>query len=259
MKLISLNTWGGREFNSLVKFIKQHQKNTDIFCFQEVFSTTSNVKLNYERKMNLFEDLSKVLTNYQGYFSPSLQNYAIFSRSEVYKTDFDLEFGLSIFVNKNISVNSFGDFFVYGKRNIFNPNDLNTIPRNVQYLTFTKSDKKFTICNLHGIWLKEGKQDTPARLKQSKQINEFLDKHDGEKILCGDFNLGLNTKSIKILEKNMKNLIKEYAVSTTRNKLFPGHEKFADYTFVTRDIKVKSFEVPDIEISDHLPMILEFS
>jgi hypothetical protein len=28
--------------------------------------------------------------------------------------------------------------------------------------------------------------------------------------------------------------------------------------FVSPEIKVKSFKVPDVEISDHLPMILDF-
>ena len=35
--------------------------------------------------------------------------------------------------------------------------------------------------------------------------------------------------------------------------------EFADYTFVTSGIKVESFEVPDVPISDHLPMILKFN
>jgi endonuclease/exonuclease/phosphatase family metal-dependent hydrolase len=41
-------------------------------------------------------------------------------------------------------------------------------------------------------------------------------------------------------------------------KPFYGKQPFADYIFITPDIKVKNFEVPDLEISDHLPMILDF-
>lgn len=259
MKLISLNTWCGKIYQPLMNFIKDNSHTTDIFCFQEVFSTTANVKIKYERRMNLHYELSKILANHQGYFSSSIQNYVIFSSVNVYKTDFNLEFGLSIFVNKKIVVDSWGDFFVYGGKDTFNPNDLNTIPKTAQYTTFAHSGKKFTICNLHGIWLKDGKNDAPSRIEQSRIINEFLKKQDGEKILCGDLNLDINTKSIKTLEENLRNLIKEYAVQTTRNKLFPGNEKFADYIFVSNGIKVINFQVPNIEISDHLPMVLEFS
>lgn len=258
VKLISLNTWGGKIYKPLINFVKENSSSTDIFCFQEIFNTTSNVKIRHERRMNLHDELSKILTNHQGYFSASLQNYIIFSRTENFKTDFNLGFGLSIFVKKDLKVDSNGDFFVYGDQDTFKPNDLNTLPRNVQYLTFTKG-KKFTILNIHGIWLKGGKNDSPSRLEQSMKINEFLNKQKGEKILCGDFNLNMDTKSVKILEKDLINLIKEYNIQTTRNKLFPGNEKFADYTFVSKGIKVSNFAVPNIEISDHLPMILEFS
>ena len=63
-----------------------------------------------------------------------------------------------------------------------------------------------------------------------------------------------------ILEQEFKNLIKEYKVPTTRSKFYDRpNDKYADYTFVSSDVEVKSFEVPDLEVSDHLPMILEFS
>lgn len=259
MKLICLNTWGGKIYKPLINFIKENSKDTDIFCFQEIFNTTSKIKVREKRRVNLFNDLSKILTNHQGYFSSSIQNYIIYSRSKVIKADFNLSFGLAIFIKKEITVNSHGDFFVYGNRDQFDPNDLNTLPKNAQYLTFIKSDKKFTICNLHGIWLKEGKQDAPERLEQSRKIIKFLDGRNGEKILCGDFNLDIHTKSIKILEENLTNLIKKYKIKTTRNELFPGKEKFADYTFVSAGMNVFDFQVPSINISDHLPMILKFA
>ncbi|MCL5784026.1 MAG: endonuclease/exonuclease/phosphatase family protein, partial [Patescibacteria group bacterium] len=112
----------------------------------------------------------------------------------------------------------------------------------------------------HGIWLPppNSKSDTESRINQSQKINQFLKKLPREKILCGDFNLALNTQSVKILEEDMVNLIKKYQITATRNKFFPGEEKFADYTFVSNGINVKNFQVPDIEVSDHLPMILEF-
>lgn len=65
-----------------------------------------------------------------------------------------------------------------------------------------------------------------------------------------------------MLEKGMINLIKEYKIPTTRNKLAVRYDqiidKFADYIIVSSGVKVLDFQVPNIEISDHLPMILEF-
>ena len=39
----------------------------------------------------------------------------------------------------------------------------------------------------------------------------------------------------------------------------PDFQKFADYVFVSPDVNVESFSVPDIDISDHMPLVLEFS
>ncbi len=87
-------------------------------------------------------------------------------------------------------------------------------------------------------------------------------KFDGPKILCGDFNLNIDTESLAMLEKqgNLRNLIKDHKVSTTRSALYPKKSimPFADYMFVSPEIGVRSFEVPDEPASDHLPMILEF-
>ncbi len=53
----------------------------------------------------------------------------------------------------------------------------------------------------------------------------------------------------------------------TRNKIgwefFKDQEGFvkqyyADYCFATSEIDVKNFEVPYVEVSDHLPLILKF-
>ena len=84
----------------------------------------------------------------------------------------------------------------------------------------------------------------------------------------GDFNLMPDTKSINLFENSgYRNLIKEFDIKETRNRFAwdtfkndPDYvqQHFADYCFVSKDINVKSFEVPDIEVSDYLPLVLEF-
>ncbi|MBI2085779.1 endonuclease/exonuclease/phosphatase family protein [Candidatus Daviesbacteria bacterium] len=258
MKIISLNTWGGKIYHPLINFINKNAKDTDIFCFQEIFDTTSALTDVLGYRVNLFKEITKVLINYSGYFFPCIDNYLVGSFQKHF-TDFNLSSGLAIFVKKSLKITSSGDFFVYRKKNDHKLGDFNTMPKNAQYISLSAAGKQFVICNIHGLWSTEGKYDTPSRIQQSQKVEKFLDDQKGGKILCGDLNLALNTRSLKILEENMTNLIKKYNIPTTRNKHFPGMEKFADYTFVSPDVKVIDFQVPDIEISDHLPMILEFS
>ena len=258
MKLISLNTWGGKTFEPLINFIKQGSTNTDIFCFQEVFNTTSTTKKSYGYRTNLYSEIIKTLSNHNGYFVSSINNYLVGSFQNHF-TKYNLSSGLAIFVRNTYKINSSGNFFIFGKKNSYQLGDFNTMPKNAQYVIFENQGKKFVVCNVHGIWVKEGKRDTTSRIEQSKKIRDFLDLQKGMKILCGDFNLEANTKSIRILETNMINLIRKNNIQTTRSELYIGENKHADYIFVSKDINVADFQLPNITISDHLPMILEFS
>lgn len=268
MKLICLNAWGGKIYQPLMDFIQKESQDTDIFCFQEVFNTTTDITQRDGFRLNLYDEFSKILPKHQGYFALGVENY-IAGAFQPNFIDFNLSWGLAIFIHKKLQVTSQGDFFVFRTKDSFNPKDLNTLPRNMQYITLTSQNeqvlsrfaqnKKFIVCNLHGIWKKGEKVDDPSRINQSVQIRNFLNQYRGEaKILCGDFNLNIDTKSLKILEEDLINLIKKYKIPTTRSKLYTRGDKFADYTLVSGKTKVINFQVPDIAVSDHLPMILEF-
>jgi endonuclease/exonuclease/phosphatase family metal-dependent hydrolase len=87
-------------------------------------------------------------------------------------------------------------------------------------------------------------------------------------MVMGDFNLLPETESVRKIERaGYRNLISEFAITTTRGslvkKMHPeygvgpfGFQEYADYAFVTPGIRVGSFEVPDVPVSDHLPLIL---
>lgn len=136
--------------------------------------------------------------------------------------------------------------------------DNSTLPRNLQTIKICADDKDLTVYNYHGIWRPGDKKDNQDRLVTSEKIKRIMKNNTGEKILCGDFNLLPDTKSLTILEEGMRNLIKEFGIKSTRSELYTKEHKFADYTIVSDGIKVIDFKVPAISISDHLPMILEF-
>ena len=94
-------------------------------------------------------------------------------------------------------------------------------------------------------------------------IKEFALNEKSSVIICGDFNVLPNTQSIIMFEDSFVNLIKKYDISTTRSKISPwygtaGEIKFSDYAFVSPNMEITDFKVPDVEISDHLPLIMEF-
>ncbi len=261
MKLISLNTWGGKEFKPLMDFIQSQSPDTDIFCLQEIYNTKSNIGGYHNIRANLLNELMKILPDFQFFYSEEFKGYD----SCPDPADFNLTVGKAIFIKKHINISAQGELCIYGDKNEkVLKEDFSNIPITLQYIDFLLNGKLFTVCNFHGTSFPGSKLDTPLRLKQSAKILAFLKNKPGAKILTGDFNLLPQTESIRILEANYRNLIKEFNIERTRSDLSPYAErldfqKFADYTFVSKDIDTTDFKVPDLKISDHLPMILEFS
>ncbi|MBI3589596.1 MAG: hypothetical protein HY093_04275 [Candidatus Liptonbacteria bacterium] len=261
MKLISLNIWGGKKFGPLLEFIKSQASSTDIFCFQEVFRSSAGPEVSNGMKMNIFSDLVAALPDHDGYFAPIQEQYDLHE-----KINFPAASGETIFAKRSLPILSHGERFIYGSYNDVVVRDgLLDLPVAIQYINIEGKSNRLTIAHLHGIVWPGKKEDSPARLEQSQNIINFLSEQPGEKILCGDFNLLPNTESIQMIEKNgMKNLIKDFKISTTRSIIeaakYGGNlQHFADYCFVSPSLKIKNFTVPTLAISDHLPLILEFS
>lgn len=261
MKLISLNTWGGKVFDPLMDFIKTHSKDTDIFCFQEIYDTKSKVKNYHDIRANLLYELTKVLPDFKFFYSIEFSGYDSYPDL----ADFDLTVGKAIFVKNNINTSAQDELLIHGDRyEKVLKKDFSNLPIILQCIDLNINGKPLTVCNFHGISYPGSKLDTKIRLEQSAKILDFLKIKRGSIILTGDFNLLPQTESIKIFEQSFRNLIKEFNIERTRSDLSPyakgdDFQKFADYTFISKDIEVKNFEVPLLEISDHLPMILEFS
>ena len=60
-----------------------------------------------------------------------------------------------------------------------------------------------------------------------------------------------------MLEQHLRNLTREYAVTSTRSSHYSKNGKFADYIFTSADVRVLDFHVLEDEVSDHLPLLLE--
>jgi len=188
-------------------FLKEHSKEVDIFCLQEVFNTPMEEEIPSEARIKIFSEIGSALTSFTGFHAPITIGWDWSDK----KINLPVQFG-------------------------------------------------HTICNFHGHWKPHtNKEDLPERIEQSKKIVEFLKPEKSKKILCGDFNLAPHTQSIRILEDGMRNLVKEYGITSTRSHYYTKDGKFADYILVSPEVEVKDFKVlPDV-VSDHLPLYLEFA
>ncbi len=243
MKLVALNAWQGRLHEPLMAFFKNNQ-NIDIFCLQEIYHNAPKPLVEDKGdRLNLLSEIASLLPDHNSYFKPHVFDY----------------FGIAIFVNKKIKIAEEGDLFVFKERKDALQDFKVSHARNLQFITIETNKGKRTILNFHGLWNGQSKEDTEERIAQADNISKYVKTIDNPYVFCGDFNLLPENKSLKMIEDlGMRNLIKEYGISSTRSSHYKKPDKFADYTLVSDGIKVNEFKVLPDEISDHLAMYLDF-
>jgi endonuclease/exonuclease/phosphatase family metal-dependent hydrolase len=242
MKLITLNIWGGFVRHPLLKFIDAH-RDIDIFCFQEVYHNAQH-KISDDDKivsLNIFSEIHTLLPQHKAYFRPVVGH----------------GYGIGMLVKKEIAVLREGEMVIHN-----NPHYQGRGPthsRKLQWLECGINGKASAIVNVHGLWNGKGKGDCPERIAQSHAIRNFIQTIRVPKIVCGDFNLRPDTESLQIVEQGLSNWVKLSGVQSTRTRLYTKEERYADYVLTSPEIVVHHFEVMKHEVSDHAPLMLEFS
>lgn len=236
MRTVFLNCWYSKVGQPFWQFLEENSSLTDIFCFQEV-------------SPEMFSKMSVIFKEHKGFFE-----------SSGWFEYFKLESGQAIFVKENLKILSSGKVSVYKKTE----DDRGFL----MYMGLEKKGKVFNVGNIHGKWSPGNKLDSVIRTKQSQKIISFFKKKNLPNLVGGDFNLLPETESVKMFEREgYRNLIKDFKIGSTRNELTwlskkndPGFVKqyFSDYLFTSPEIKVMNFSVPNIQVSDHLPLILDF-
>ncbi len=225
MKVIFLNIWAGKMHENLSSFISEHN-DADVFCFQETHGESKEL-------------LRRLLPRHTPVFAEKKKN----NGSSIDN---------AIFVKNGHDIASSQTLL-----------SLEAEPGFVLYAGINAEGKTFHIWNVHGI-SRPGKLDNPARILQSQTILDHVHTKNGPKIIGGDFNVLPETQSIGMIKNaGYRELITEYKIPTTRNhfswELYPGNELYySDYVLTSPDVSVNSFTVPANEVSDHLPMIVEF-
>ncbi len=268
IKLLTLNVSVFDENNEkLTQFFKD--MSPDIICLQEV-----------TRKVDEWAFDSFITKGAIDKATPRLL-YSFFAPNVIFK-----EFKQNNFHGKKIFYHDFGGFIEFGNyikskfqiiegTSVFVQHHFSYLddstwmenhqgkePRMVQVADIKINPKqKLRLINYHGIWTRN-KQGTKRTKEACEQIVKLAAEVSHPSIICGDLNLFPNTESVKVLKDNFVSLVDEYNVTRTRpksNELSGEKRNVVDYIFVSREIKPISFKVIDSDVSDHLPLLLEFS
>lgn len=234
MKLVSLNLMHGEQEGPIKEFLTEHQ-DADIFCLQEA-----------EKESALPEFFSR----YQRFVA---------AKHVGTKANFDQ----ATFVHPRHQVSDVVELL----------QDEHECGLAIAMTITSPEGRVFRLLNLHGtaralvdgVFLEEDdKRDFPARLRQSEAVLEWARLTAAPTCIVGDFNLLPDTESIRMFARvGYRDLIQGYGIKSTRTHYsldkYPEDRRyyFSDYIFLSPEIQVKSFTLPEVEVSDHLPLLVE--
>lgn len=245
LKVIQVNIYKGKYLSPLVEFLKK--EDPDFVLMQEVAS--GEMSFFEDKNVNVFDVLCEKL-GMKGVFKndallasdpSSLHGNAVLSKYPIVKSDHVvLKEGAPISDEQFVDPAFFPDF-----------------PRGMVDASIDLNGRIIHVLSVHGAWTAPP-TDTPETLRQARLISDHLKSLKEPFIMGGDLNTTPDKKVIKIISENAKNLMTDSAVKQTTH---PAIHKIAprgllvDYIFVSGEFKKISVEVPEIIVSDHLPVV----
>lgn len=263
MRLVSLNVALFEANNKLLSTFL-HEQNADFVCLQEVTrGLEDSVIKDYESK-DIVDKATSGLPYF--FFGPNSImgdfQQKNFHGKELYVFKFGglMEFGN--YTKSKHKITKAQNVFV---QNHFTYNTDNSKWPDEDYRAVLVTDhvfdgKKLRILNYHGVWTRN-KMGTEKSIAANRIIRDLALQAEGEVIICGDFNLFPDTPSMKLLDDKFESLVDTYKIQTTRpasNELSQHKRNVVDYVLISKGINVKNFKVLDSDVSDHLPLILDF-
>jgi endonuclease/exonuclease/phosphatase family metal-dependent hydrolase len=225
IKIISLNIWlGGRLQDSAVAFLKA--QSADLIVLQEVFNgEDASLGARYRTMQVLREQLGFPYEVFSPNYDQPDKNAdignAIFSRFPVVAVD-----------NHNQSYN-------------------------LQHVVMSTTNDEIEVLNLHGPWDLDGDNFSSIRQEMSSRILQAT-KGKRRIVLAGDTNAKPTNKGIVAIGEQLKSVF-GYELTTTFNMLQKDNVGYAfaavDMMFVSKNIRIIEHSCPDVNISDHLPLV----
>lgn len=249
LKHIQINIYKGKYLDSLILFLKK--ENPDFISMQEV--TWGFLNHFEDKEVNLFEKLKDSL-----------------SMEGVCNFDWKVKGNVGSLGNAVFSKFPIIDYKVTVLRE----------PKEIDF-EFVESEKGFpeaprhfidAICRVnnanvhvmswHGAWTAPP-VDTNETLRQSGIVRRYVDELNSNNapFLIGcDLNSTMDKKTVRLISEVTNNLMIGKQIKQTTH---PEIHKIAprgflvDYIFISKHFRSKSLHVPEIIVSDHLPVIAE--
>jgi len=248
IKFVTLNIWwGGELFDNAIEFLKR--ENPDILSIQEAIT---GVGTEVPKKFKTINQIRSEFSYKYYSFAPAFNKqtkYGVIEVGNVIFSRFPIVFSQTVFFD-----------IPYGTWPKIKNEDFTNVPRNIIHAKIDVNSSLLNIFNVHGIWGING-NDNDRRLSMGEKIVTLV-KDKENTILSGDFNISPNTKTIAGIKKYLISVLKD-ELTTSFNKKRKSdikyHTAVADMIFVSKEIKITNHYCPQVDVSDHLPLVTNFS
>lgn len=247
VKFIQINIYKGKYLDALLEFLKS--ENPDFISMQEV--TTGKLNLTGDEQ-NLFEVIKGEL-GYHGVYNGDIKlagsanssfGNAVISRFPITKSE--------IVVLKS-----------------FRPITLEEMNENIDNIWAQLSRHLLDVTvdcegfKFHAIAVHARRTAPPVDDEESARQTRLIAGHlkslgDEPFVLGGDFNMPPESGVIKTIADVSKNLMADSGIAQTLNPKvheLGEHGYLVDYIFTSKHFMLKSLHVPQVTISDHLPVV----
>lgn len=246
IKCVSLNIWhGGKLLEPLLDFLEQQQ--ADIYFLQEVrASSDDSLPESFHSMRTIQARLNYPHSHYAPAFSQTDDGASYTSGNSVV-TKFPIKSSERVYVR--------GQFSEWPA----NQTDFRDLPSILQIIELETPVGIINACNLHGVWDLDGDLFSDARKEMVDTITRTISQKQNI-ILVGDTNAKHTNPAIRLLQQQLISVFGTELTSTfnMRRKDNPGYATAAvDLMFVSPHIKIISKSCPDIDVSDHLPIVVE--
>ncbi len=245
LKIISLNLWwGGNLFPQIIDFLRS--EDADVVALQEVHDGHDPALKDRLRSMDALKETL-------GY---PYQEFALAHRLTL--PEGILPSGNAVLSKFPITANSITSLYDSTRSEYSDiPEHWVIFPRILQRSALKTPAGEVNVFNMHGVWDLDGDNPSPQR---QTMIERTLAAIAGKPnvILTGDTNATTGNPLLRDIEKQVKSVFGGELVSTfnMRRKDKPGYATAAvDHMYVSPNIKILSHDCPDVDISDHLPLV----
>jgi endonuclease/exonuclease/phosphatase family metal-dependent hydrolase len=245
VKLIQLNIWQGKILLAVSRFLQA--QDADIVCLQEVFSSTARIPL-----LDFFSSLEQLQDELHYPFVSFAPTY------EFNPGGFKVKFGNAIL----------SKYPIKNEQIIFTNNQLQVVKdwaterppntRSAIICTVETPSGDLHLATHHGYHEFDPLGST-ATVEKMQVLVDRLKPLQGPLIVAGDFNITPGSEAMRLYDGWLEDLTATHHLTDTLTEFGKVREVPCDHILISGDIKVTSFEVSRVLVSDHTPLVMEFS